>query len=139
EPALDVEEEVEQPARVELGIDLGHRVQEPRLVQVAPGLGLDHRRQAARVDELGCACDSRLAVAEIRAEPGVGHGHGRTTVTALCSTRNPAGRTSGFRTRTVSASGWKRSKSASATAVASASRRSYRRSFTSATRRATSR
>src|SRR5690348_11498823 len=138
ELALDLEETLEQRARLELGLELRDGVQEPRLIRVAPRLGLTDRRKPHGVDPLGGLQDHRLTVPEIRAEPDVRASHGRLTVTALNSTGSPAGRTSGFRTRTRVHSGWNRSISVSATALASASSRSWRCSLTSRIAAATS-
>src|SRR4051812_4487676 len=121
EAALDVEQVVEQAARREGGLDLGDRVQEPRLLLVAPRLGLAQRREARRADQLGRATDQRLPVAQIRAETDVRERHGRWAVTALYSTGRPAGLTSGLRTRTVTRSGANRSSNVSASVAASAS------------------
>ena len=124
EPALDVEQVVEQLPRREHRLELGRCVQEARLVLVAPRLALADRRETDGADQLGRLSDQRLAVAEVRAEADVGEDHGRVTVTALNSTVRPAGRTSGLRTRTRTDSGPNRSSSVSATADASASSRS---------------
>ena len=77
ELALDLEQAVEQLAWAELCLDLRHGVEERRLVLVAPRLRLADRRQPAGADALGRLPDRPLAVAEVRAEPDVGPGHGR--------------------------------------------------------------
>ena len=59
----------------QLGVELGDRVQEARLVVDAPRLGLADRREPPRADQLGRPPDRRLAVAEVRAEPDVGERH----------------------------------------------------------------
>ena len=46
--ALDLEQPVEQLPRAEVGLDLGHRVQELRLVGMAPRLRLQNRREPRR-------------------------------------------------------------------------------------------
>src|SRR4051794_26460761 len=121
EPALDVEQVVEQLPGRERRLQLGDGVQEPRLLRVAPRLGLANRRQARCADQLGRAADRGFAVSEVRTEPDVGERHGRSTVTAEYSTARSDGR---FRTWRVRRSGANRTTIWSATAVASASRRS---------------
>src|SRR4051794_38420680 len=138
EPPLDVEQVVEQAARREGGLDLGHRVEEAWLVLVPPGLRFAQLRQAGGSDQLRRTTDQRLPLAEVRAETDVSKGHGRSAVTALNSTASPAGTTSGLRTRTRTCSGANRWSSVSASDDASASSRRNRRSFTSRTVAATS-
>src|SRR4051812_14640493 len=101
----DLQQELEQNARRQLGVELRDRVQEPRLILVAPRVRLDDRREPVDADQLGRCPDRRFAVAEIRTEPDVGD-HGRSTVAALYSTLRPAGR---LRTRTRTRSGRNRS------------------------------
>src|SRR4029453_11378695 len=119
-------------------------VEEARLLADAERLRLAQGRHGNDVDSLlgGESVDGRseraLAVAEVRAEPDVGTRHGLVTVT-LTVPSSPAGRTSGFPTRTRTRSGEKRRSSSSATAEASASSSAYcRPSETSCTARATS-
>src|SRR5579862_8197099 len=103
---LDVEEQVEERPRFELGLDLGDGVQELRLLLVSPRLGFDDRREPSRPDQRRGFADRRFPVAEVRAKPYVGEGRhpslDLSTVTALNSTGSPAGRTCGLRTRTLS-------------------------------------
>ena len=139
EAELDLEQEVEQPARVELRIDLRRRVEERRLIGVAPGLGLSDLGKPPGADPFGSLPDSPLAVAEIRAEPDVRAGHGRSTVTAEYSAGGSSW-TCGFRTRTRTRSTGKRPISSSAIDAASVSSScTRRRSETSRTHAATSR
>jgi hypothetical protein len=65
--SFDVEEAVEQLAGRQLGLDLGDGVQERRLVDETPRLGLADRREARCVEQLRGAADLLLAVAEVRA------------------------------------------------------------------------
>src|SRR5216684_3055703 len=91
EAALDVEQLIEQLARGQRRLELSDRVQEHRLVPVAPRLRLDHRGKAYGSDQLCRLSDQALAIAEIRPEADICGRHGRWTITAECSTPRPAG------------------------------------------------
>ena len=77
EPALDIEQVIEQTTGRQGGVDLRDRVQEPRLVLVAPRLCLDNRGEPRGADHVGGLADQALAVAEVRAKADVGECHGR--------------------------------------------------------------
>src|SRR5262245_52032472 len=139
EVALDLEQPVEQRARRAIGVELCDRVQEARLVGEAPRLGLADGREATCLEELSGVAYRLLAVAEVRAEADESGCHGRSAVTPAKDRSIPAGRTSGFRTRTFTRSGVNCSYRASATAVERASRRAKRVSATRRTVAATSR
>src|SRR5439155_8443943 len=130
ETLLDREQPVEELARREARLQLDGSVEERRLLadshrfRLAQGRDADDlgsRLGPERVD--GCA-QRALAVAEVRAEADVSARHGLVTVAATVPSR-PAGRTSGFPTRTRNRSGAKRRSSSSATADASASSSAY--------------
>src|SRR5262245_52437983 len=135
---------VEELTRCQRGLELHGAVEERRLLadpdrrrltQGRDGDDLDPRLGRERIDG-GTQC--ALAVAEIRTQSDEGARHGLVTVTPTVPSR-PAGRTSGFRTRTRIRSGEKRRSSSSATADARASSSAYcRSSETSCTVRATS-
>src|SRR5438034_7674989 len=137
--ALDLQQAVEQPSRGQIGLHLRHGVQEERLILDPPRLGLADGRQPPRSDQLRCTADAPLSIAEVGAQPDVGAGHGRSTVTAEYST-GVSSRTSGLRTLTRTCRTGKRATSSSATATASNSR-SWKRvvSDTSRTQAATAR
>ncbi len=139
EVAFDLEQEVEQLARAELGLDLRHGIEEVGLILVAPRLRLADPGEPDGADALGRLPDRLLTVAEVRAEPDVGPGHGRSTVTAEYSAGGSSW-TCGLRTRTRTRSTAKRLISSSARLPASvSSRRTRSRSETSRTHVATSR
>ena len=90
---------------LERRVERGRAVEEARLLADADRLRLAQRRDGDDLDSLlgGEGVDGRaqraLAVAEVGAEPDVGARHGLVTVAATVPS-SPAGRTSGFRTRT---------------------------------------
>src|SRR5689334_3622432 len=127
EAALELQQPVEQLAGREGRLDRRRTVQEEWLVDDRTDrVGLPKARDRDDVDvRVGRErCDRRthrpLAVAEVGAEPDVGQGHGRETTTPTVPS-SPAGRTSGFVTRTRTRSGRNLRSSSSATAPASAS------------------
>jgi subtilisin family serine protease len=81
EPALRLEQQVEQLAGREVGLQGRRAVQEPWLVEVADRLGLHqgrdrHHLDARRLPEgVQGGANRALAVAEVRAEGDVGAGH----------------------------------------------------------------
>src|SRR5579862_194026 len=144
EAPLGLEETIEQLPRGERRRQLRCSVEEKRLRTDADRLGLAERGDRDDLDPvLGAErgdgrADRRLPVAEVGAKPDEGARHGRVTVTPTVPS-SPAGRTSGFRTRTRRPSGAKRRSSSSATAPASASSSANcRESETSLTTPATS-
>src|SRR6266542_1827788 len=136
---FDLEQPLQECPRLEARLDLGYGIQEARLIRVPPGLRLDDRGHAPRAELLRRRADRRFAVAEVRPQPHVRAGHGRSTVTPLNSTVIPAGFTCGFRTRTFTCSIGNRAISSSATVAPSASRSWKRRSLTLRMTDATSR
>src|SRR5688500_15134958 len=140
EPALDLEQRVEQLPWREAGLETHGAVQERRLLGDSDRLGLAQLRDRDDAGESGDRrADRRLPVAEIRAESDVGDRHGRVARTAAYSTGDSR-TTWGFRTRTGTRAAGKRASSSSARAVASASSRWYARpSETARTQAATSR
>ena len=81
ELALDVEQHDEELFRSERGLDRDRGVEEPRLVEVADGIGLAEQRDGDDVDplllaeQLYRARERGAPVAEVRSEPHVGTTH----------------------------------------------------------------
>ena len=87
EALLDVEQEIEQLARRQLRLDLDSRVQERRLVDEAPWLRLANRGHGTYVDllpqQIDRPAESRLPVAEVRAQADIGARHNANLTEAL--------------------------------------------------------
>ena len=81
EPPLEVEQDVEQLARRELGFESNDAVEEPRLIDVADRRRVDESRDGSDANSRRCSErvdrseERRLAVAEVRAERDVGRCH----------------------------------------------------------------
>ena len=88
--ALDLVQPLVKLMCRQLRVQFGHGVQELRLMEVTPRLGLTDRRKPVGAEQCRSAKDRRLAIAEIRSEPDVRRRHGGTVRDARSSRQSAA-------------------------------------------------